>query len=273
MFTHSTDAGWVSRTHQAIQPFRLEKPQTVSGVLEALSQNENATLIAGGIDLIRRMRSGDSWNSVIDISGVAELGGISDDGDTIRLGALATHWEIENNSVLADRLPRLQAAWKTIGNVRIRMTGTLGGNLMAGEAGYDGHVLLAAARARLIFATPNGEVTVSAAAGATEFPAGALLTAVEIPVAGAEQIAFDRSLKPVVSVAVGLQGDTAQVAVGCAFDTPRFWTGPSADIGASLAAALPDPRDNPMGSAAYRQRMIGVLARRLVDGLQSGDAA
>ena len=141
-------------------------------------------------------------------------------------------------------------------------------------ANQDGTGLsnLAAVGARILFVGPQGEISVSAGAGPDGFPAGAVLTAVEIPVAGAQCVALDRSLKPVVSAAVGLRGETANVAVGCAFDKPYFWTGPISDIGDKLAGALPQPRDNPMGSAAYRQRMIGVLARRLADGLQSGDA-
>lgn len=273
MYTHSTEAGWVSRTHKAIHPFRLQKPETVDEALSALSADENTTLIAGGIDLIRRMRGGDEWETVVDISGVAELGGIVDDGEVIRLGALTTHWEIENDPVLANRLPLFQAAWKTIGNVRIRMMGTLGGNLMAGEAGYDGAVLLGAVGARVIFRGPEGESSVSATAGLKDFPRKALLTAVEIPVAAAERIAFDRSLKPVVSVAVCLQGDVANVAVGCAFDTPYHWSGSPDQIDGSFMDSLPEPKDNPMGRAAYRRRMAGVLARRLTNDLQAGESA
>jgi carbon-monoxide dehydrogenase medium subunit len=276
MYKHSTDAGWISRTHRAIQPFRLQKPETVADTLRVLSQNGgdagNTTIIAGGIDLIRRMREGDRWDTVVDISGLTELRGISDTDNVVRIGALTTHWELENSTILAGRLPQLQSAWKTIGNVRIRMRGSIGGNLMAGEAGYDGWVLLAASGARPVFAGVNGEELVSSALGANDEPAGGLLIAVEIPVAGAKRIGFDRSLKPVVSVAVGLNGDTANVAVGCAYHTPYLWTGPIADINTPFVDALPNPRNDAMGSAAYRRRMIGVLARRLADVLLAEEA-
>jgi aerobic carbon-monoxide dehydrogenase medium subunit len=268
MYTHSTDAGWISRTHKAIAPYRLQKPETVSEVLEALSQSGTATIIAGGIDLTRRMRGGDTWDEVVDISGVADLKGISRIGDNIRIGALATHWEVETDPILRTCLPDFQVAWKTIGNIRIRMTGTVGGNLMAAEAGYDGHVLLAAAGARLIFASVDGEVSVPAVEAADRIPANALLMALEIPVTANSRLGFDRNLKPVVSVAVGLDDDRATVAVGCAFDHPLCWSGSVAEVG-SCADLLPDPKNNPMGSAAYRRRMIGVLARRLTDNLQA----
>ena len=273
MYTHSTDAGWISRTHRAIAPFRLQKPETVSDVLDAISAPGRVSIIAGGIDLTRRMRAGDCWGTVVDISGVSALRGISDAGDTVRVGALATHWDIETDPILAARLPALQACWKTIGNVRIRMTGTAGGNIMAAEPGYDGGVLLAAAGGRLVFATENGEVFVSADAGPADRPQNAVLTALEVPVGDAEVIAFDRSLKPVVSVAVGLSGDQARVAVGCAYTHPMCWSGPAADIGDTIAASFPDPTDNPMGGGDYRRRMIGVLARRLAGRLRAGEAS
>ena len=271
MYNHATDAGWISRTHRAIQPFRLQKPETVTEALAAFSQAGSATVIAGGIDLIRRMRDGDRWDTVIDISGISELKGISGAGDVVRVGALTTHWEIENDPLLTDRFPAFQAAWKTIGNVRIRMMGTVGGNLMADEPGYDGRVLLAAAGGQMIFQGADGEVSVPAACGPDEIPPDALLTAIELPAAVSGKLAFDRSLKPVVSVAVGLDGGLANVAVGCAYRTPHFWSGPVTDIDDSFAAMLPEPQDNPMGSAAYRRRMTGVLARRLTSSLETGD--
>ena len=150
------------------------------------------------------------------------------------------------------------------------MTGTVGGNLMAAEPGYDGRVLLAAAGGSLVFLTQRGEVTVPADAGPENIPPHALLTGIEVPARGAG-IAFDRSLKPVVSVAVGLDGERARVSVGCAYDHPQCWSGPVEEIDDAVAAFPPEPRNNPMGSAAYRRRMITVLARRLADRLTAGE--
>ena len=128
--------------------------------------------------------------------------------------------------------------------------------------------LLAAAGGSLVFATVDGEVSVPAAEVPDHIPANALLTALEIPVAGNARLAFDRSLKPVVSVAVGIDGDRATVAIGCTFDHPICWSGPVVEID-TCAEMFPDPKNNPMGSAAYRRRMIGVLARRLTDKLKA----
>lgn len=264
MFRHSTDAGWVSRSHGAIAPFRVQRPGTVAEAVDALSA-PGALAIAGGIDLVRRMRAGDRHDCLVDLSGIGEMRGIADEGGAVRIGGLATHWDIETDALLADRLAAFQAAWKTIGNVRVRMAGTIAGNVMAGERGYDGRVLLGVLGADLLFRTVAGEVAISASAAPEDWPAQGLLTAVRVPVRTGLRLAFDRSLKPVVSVAVALDGVRATLGVGCAFAAPLFRSGA---VGEALPVdAFPEPLDNPMGSAGYRRRMIGVLAQRQVRAL------
>lgn len=219
------------------------------------------------------MRSGDTADTLIDLSRLPALGAIEDRGDFIRIGALATHWDVETSPLLAGKLPAFQQAWTTIGNVRIRMTGTVGGNLMAAERAYDGPVLLGAIGATLRFLTDAGEVSVAASSDAGDYPARALLTAIDIPVSATARLGFDRSLKPLVSVAVGLNGDVVSVGVGCAYTSPFFWSGRITDSETALPAALPDPLDNPMGGGAYRRRMIGVLSGRLIGQLQRGETS
>ena len=266
MYTHSTEAGWISRSHAAIRGFRLRKPETVADAVAALAE-PGATAIAGGIDLIRRMRGGDCHEVLVDLSRIEAMSGIEDRDGSIRIGALASHWDIETDKTLAARLPDFQAAWKTIGNVRVRMAGTLGGNLMAVEPGYDGRVLLGALGASAEIATGDGSNVVVPVAEPDTWPAAGLLVAVSVPASPAARLSFDRSLKPVVSVAVAIAGGTATVAVGCAYGSPQFWSGPTADIGPNIADAFAPPIENAMGSSAYRRRMIGVLAQRQVRAL------
>ena len=235
-----------------------------------MSAAEDAAIIAGGIDLVRRLRSGDTADTLIDLSGLKDLRAIEDRGDFVRIGALATHWDIETSPLLSECLTAFQAAWTTIGNVRIRMTGTLGGNLMAAEPTYDGPVLLGVLGAKLVFLSSAGETSVAASIDPRDYPSGALLISIDVPVSPTANLAFDRSLKPVVSVAAGLDGSTVSIAVGCAYPSPMFWTGHLSELPDGLAAALPDPIDNPMGSGAYRRRMISLLSRRLLEQMQVG---
>jgi carbon-monoxide dehydrogenase medium subunit len=268
MYTHSTDAGWISRSHAAIRPFRLRKPSTAEDALAALAE-PGSVAIAGGIDLIRRMRGGDAHDILVDLSAISAMRGIRDEGDRIRIGALTSHWDIETADLLAARLPDFQRAWTTIGNVRVRMAGTVGGNLMAAESGYDGRVLLGVLGATLEFATAGGTVSVPAASP-SGWPEGGLLLSVGIPAGDGTRLSFDRSLKPVVSVAVALSGsgDEAVVGAGCAYPTPCFRT--ATGTGEGIESGFPEPAGNAMGSAGYRRRMIGVLARRQIAALREG---
>ena len=124
------------------------------------------------------------------------------------------------------------------------MNGTVGGNLMAFDKNYDAAPILAAAGAGLVFASTEGELRT----GIADRPSSLLLTRIEIPVDG-RPLRFDRSLKPVVSVAVG-----DHVAVGCAY--PAVQVVDDIDM-------LPEPIDDAEASPTYRRRMIRVLAERL----------
>jgi len=271
MYTHATDAGWISRSHRAISPFRLARPRSPEEAVGVLSREPEATIVAGGIDLVRRMRGGDSWGTLVDISSIDGMNGIEDDGTVVRIGGLATHWDIETSGLLAAKLPDFQAAWTTIGNIRIRMTGTVGGNLVAQEAGYDGRVVLGVFGAQLIFVTAGGEVRLRADDTGTDFPKAGLLTAIEIPLKADRKMSFDRSLKPVVSVAVSVEGERHAIGIGCAFPAPVFQSGIGAIEAETVSAALPEPTGNPMGGAEYRRRMAGVLAARAYRNLTNGN--
>ncbi|MEC7488276.1 MAG: FAD binding domain-containing protein [Pseudomonadota bacterium] len=260
---NATESGWVARSHKAILPFRLLQPQTAKEAAAALAENAGSTVIAGGIDLVRRMRSGQVWKTVIDLSSVDSMKGICAEDDFIRIGALTTHWEIETNPLLQKLLPAFQEAWKTIGNIRVRMTGTIGGNVMADDPGYDGQTLLGVLCATLEFVTKDGKKkSVLASKTGWQPPRPAVLASILIPVGQGVMLAFDRSLKPAVSAAVALEGDTVRVGVGCAFDTPAFWMGSPKEPIDAIIHGFPNAKNNPMGQAAYRRRMAGVLVRR-----------
>ena len=104
-----------------------------------------------------------------------------------------------------------------------------------------------AAGATLVFASSDGELQT----GVADRPPSLLLTRVEVPIDG-RPLRFDRSLKPVVSIAVG-----DHVAIGCAY--PAVHVVDDVDD----LSALPHPIDDAEASADYRRRMIRVLIDRL----------
>ncbi len=264
------------RSHAQIAPFRLHQPTTVAEALALQAAHPGAAFMAGGIDLIGRMKWGEVIPDVVHLGSVAGLADIAQDGASLRIGAGATHASIVESRTVAALLPDLAALWPLVANPRIRFAGTLGGNLMAGQAGYDGMPALLALGATLEGATVAGPLRIAAG---TLLPPGALLTAALIP-AGTWLLA-DRSLKPAIIAWLGLAlaGDrvaAARLGLGAAhatavgLDLPLAGTPVSAlgaaaaEIGAWVAGAVPEPLGDSIASAPYRRRMAGVLARRLL---------
>lgn len=196
------DAGWVSRGHGAIPDFDLIRAKRVADALSAYGADDEsgAAYIAGGIDQINRMQDGDMPARLIDISKVHGLADISEKNGTLNIGARVTHYRMETDPMIASLAPDLAAAWATFGNIRIRMAGTVGGNIMARHPNYDGPVLLAARGARYVFEKPDGTTSIIDAEKGPDTAPGALLTRIVIPTGSGRRLVFDRSLKPVISV-------------------------------------------------------------------------
>lgn len=278
----ASGAGWVSRGHRAIAPFRLHRPTSVADAVAMLARaGPNALALAGGIDAIAALRDGAETGEVVSLGGIADLADVTSTADSLHIGACVTHRRMETDPAIAEARPDLAAAWRTIGNVRVRMAGTVGGNLLAGNPQYDAPVILTAAGAALVFASVDGERTIDLRGDAAEMqPVGALLTKVIVPLKG-QMLLFDRSLKPAISVALsqttGPDGAVrTRAAVGCAFAAPiavELDLGATADparAAAEFVDGLPEPVNDPIAGASYRRKMAGVLLRRLLARLEVG---
>ena len=188
-------------------PFDYVRATALNDVFDTFERHgDEAQIVAGGQSLmpILNMRLA-APRVLVDINHVAELSGVSVTDGTLRIGACVTHRDLESDPLIAVHAPALANVWGEIGNVRIRIAGTLGGNILSGDPGYDGLPALIALNAVAVFEDSDGPRAVPAAqlAGQTagEENAG-LLTAIEVPVAPSRRFLMDRSLKPVVSVAL-----------------------------------------------------------------------
>lgn len=237
-------SGFVSRSHRAIRPFELHRSRTEAEAASHVAAG--ARVHAGGVDLVEQLQRGDDIAQVVDVSQVASMKRIEVVDDSLHIGAAVTHDTIESHPLVRTHRPDVARAWATVGNVRIRRTGTVGGNLMAFDKNYDAAPILAAAGARLVWATPEGEVGTDVEGRSTE----RLLVRISVPLEG--RVGFDRSLKPAVTVAYG-----DRIAIGCAYPDIHVCA-LDTDLG-----DLPEPLDDADASGAYRRRMIGVLVERL----------
>ncbi len=134
-------------------------------VLERIRDPDSETsLIAGGMVLVIMMREQIvSPKTLVDISGLEELRRISyDEKEGLSIGATATHLQIESSAQVARHYPSLREAFHTIGNMRIRSVGTLGGNLAYAEPQCNPPAILTALDAQVHVLGPNGKRAIPA---------------------------------------------------------------------------------------------------------------
>ncbi len=250
----SSGSGFISRGHGSIARFTLSRPTDAQAAAARLAAG--ARCHAGGVDLVGRLRNGEAVPELVSVSNIERLRTIQESAGRLSIGAAVTHFEIENSPVVAAHRPDLAQAWRTIGNARIRRTGTIGGNLLAFDRTYDAAPILAASAARLIWLDKDGAITTT---NVVQRHRSDLLLRVEVPTRG--RIVFDRSLKPMVSVALGEE----TVAVGCAHDDVVVRPRPIGDDIRSWVLSMVEPTNDAVASAAYRRKMIGVLVTRLAE--------
>jgi CO/xanthine dehydrogenase FAD-binding subunit len=112
------------------------RPGTLDEAVQALAA-QGGQILSGGTDFFPALGDRPLPKSVIDISGLAEIRGITFDSDSVRIGGLTT-W----SEVIAAPLPHcfdaLKSAAREIGAVQIQNRGTVAGNLCNASPAADG---------------------------------------------------------------------------------------------------------------------------------------
>ena len=111
--------------------FDYSKPRSLDEVFSLLAEyGDEARLLAGGQTLMATLNMRLSEPALlIDITGLAELKGIAVQDGMLRVGALATHTQIESSALVAQHAPLLAMAAPHIAHRAIRNLGTLGGSI------------------------------------------------------------------------------------------------------------------------------------------------
>ncbi len=115
-----------------LPPFEYLEPKNLDEALGSLDEfKERAALLAGGTDLIVRMKQRlETPSYLIGLKSLDELRYIVEEGDIIRIGSLTTLNEILQSSIVQKSLPGLIQAISSIGAPTIQhFRGTIGGNL------------------------------------------------------------------------------------------------------------------------------------------------
>ena len=257
---------------------------------------DDARLLAGGTALVLQMKQRFAQPAhVVGLRSLAQtdsLGAIEETGGIMRIGGLATLRQLEDSTVLRDRIPLLADAAHSVATRRIRSMATVGGALVNGDPNQDPPPVLIALGASVELASSSGIRTCAVEElpvdyYETDVRPGEVLTSVSLPVPSGDQCGAYLKFLPrtaddyaTVSVAVVLSrgGDNfcrdASIVLGAAGTTPiRARAAENALRGQELteeairaaAAMVPDvvdPLDDFRGSADYKREMAGVFTRR-----------
>jgi 4-hydroxybenzoyl-CoA reductase subunit beta len=112
--------------------FEYKRPVTLEELLSLLSQyGEEAALLAGGTDLIPRMKMGLKQPEVIlSLSAMNDLSYVLKEGETLKIGAFTTIDELQRHQTISHHYPVLYEAAMSIASETLRLRGTVGGNIM-----------------------------------------------------------------------------------------------------------------------------------------------
>ena len=172
--------------------FDYYAPTSLEEAIGLLQQHgDDAKILAGGHSLIPLMKLRLAAPQVlIDISRVSGLNEISEEDGTIVIGALCTHAQIADSSIVQSGAPALSAAAGQIGDQQVRNVGTIGGNLAHADPASDLPAVALALDAELVATGPSGERSILASSFfqglmMTSLGADEILTSVKIPAVGA----------------------------------------------------------------------------------------
>jgi CO/xanthine dehydrogenase FAD-binding subunit len=254
-------------------------PRSLDEALRLRAENPGAVPIQGGTDLLVELNFDRRRPEVIlNLSEVGELRGWSRENGALRLGAGLTYTEAMTGE-LAELLPALAQASRTVGSPQIRNRGTIGGNLGTASPAGDAlppllieHAEVELASVRGVRAMPMREFLVGPkrnALGEDE-----LITGVRLTPSRGEQTFMkvgprNAMVIAVVSLALIADRDRGELraSFGSAGPVPGF-----VRASLELRRQFPDmvadaasPIDDVRGTAAYRRHALRVLTARALD--------
>ena len=135
-------------------------PKTLADAYEALAQG--AVKVAGTTDLlVIDHATGRHHDAVLNVLGIAELGGITVENDRLTLGAATTFTQIRQSPDVARHVRLLSDAAATIGAAQIQNRATIGGNIANASPAGDSLPALLALNAEVVLSGPRGRRTVA----------------------------------------------------------------------------------------------------------------
>ena len=246
-----------------------------------------ATVLAGGTFVGILMNQGFlAPEALLSLGRVRELDYVDlGDGGELRLGAMATHRDVERSPIVRAAWPALARTFSLVASPRVRNQATVGGVLADADYASDPPAMLAALGARVVLRSPRGErerIGGRAGAGLVRDLHRARRAA-----GGGARAARRRAVRCTASSAraPARTGPASpwpppRAATDCAWWWARWPRRPqefpdvctlgsdaAEEVGRAYAERI-EPMSDSRGSAAYRRRVIAVEVRRALEELR-----
>jgi carbon-monoxide dehydrogenase medium subunit len=279
--------------------FDYHVPRSVADAIKLLADlGPDAKLLAGGHSLLPMMKLRFAQpNHLIDLGKIADLRGISQVGNEIRIGAMTTEHDLLHSALLAGKVPLLVEGAGWIADPQVRYKGTIGGDISHGDPGNDHPALMLALDASFVLKGPGGERVVKAdgfflGLYSTLLEPGEILTEIRLPIPAAGSGWSYQKLKrktgdfATAATAVMLEMKGANVAkvrialtnagatalkASAAEDylTGKTINDASLNEAARLAMSICEPAADQRGDVAYKTAMCGEMTRRALQAAQA----
>ena len=271
---------------------------SVDEAVAALGEHgDEAKVMAGGQSLIPLLRLRLAYPEfVVDVSRVAEMTGVREDGDHLVIGAMTTHHDVMHDELVRQHCGLIAEATETVADPAVRHRGTFGGALAHADPASDLPAVAVALGAEMVVAGSSGRRTVPAGEFFLDYLQTALepdevLVEVRVPKLGDgwgyRYEKFHRVAQSwaIVGVAAAVQrsnGSIAAARVGLtnmgatpvrASGVEEALTGSGLDgiaAAAERAAEGTSPPSDLNGKADYREHLARVLTRRALTAAAGG---
>ena len=270
------------------------EPKTISDALSLLAKHgAEAKIIAGGTDVMVDIKYKEEPGCLVNIKKIPGLDGIRENGNSLRIGALATIRDVETSAVVRDKLPVLWESSHQFASLQIRNTATIGGNICRASPSGETLTPLLVLEATGTVAFADGKKTEPFTAffqgpGKCSVGSKGLLTEIEVPypAAGSRGVYLKHAVRgamdiAMVGVAVLITPDASKnnlqdvrIGLGAVAPTPLRATKTEALLrgkplsgallkeAAAMAASESSPISDQRSSAEYRRWIVEALTRR-----------
>ncbi len=285
----------------------LYEATSVEDACRALAEDPQAIVIAGGTDVLVKVRGGKLAGAhLVSIHNLHdELDGVTlaDDG-TVEIGPITWFHHVTTSPVIQATVPTLGEACDTPGGPQLRVSGTIGGNVCNAATSADSASTLFAYGALLDVVSTRGKRTIPieewyAGPGRSYRERDEILVKIRIPRDHYEgftghyfkygkrraleiatmgccclvKLAADKSTIDDIRLAFGVAAPTPMRATGAEDAVRGLSVAEAVEKIGELAQAETHPRDSWRASKDFRLQLIGEMSRRsLIEAARKGGA-